>query len=129
MEVSMYYFQEYLKKEKPAYMPVIRLTESINLCPEFFRDELRAALKIISGNGFISRNTIPALEAFVLNPLLDKLRSYCRMDQEGARMIADEMAVMLKTVQSDDDTFPMTQISLITTCVEEVLKRKELDNI
>ena len=122
MEVSMYYFQEYLKKEKPAYMPVIRLTESINLCPEFFRDELRAALKIISDNGFISDKTIPALEAFVLNPLLDKLRSYCRMDQEGARMIADEMAVMLKTVQSDDESFPAAQIGLITDCIEGALQ-------
>ena len=42
----MYYFQEYLKKEKPAYMPMIRMTESINLCPEFFTDEFKAAMDL-----------------------------------------------------------------------------------
>jgi hypothetical protein len=121
MEATMYYFQEYLKKEKPAYMPVIRLTESINLCPEFFRDELRAALKIISDDGFISEKTVPALEAFVLNPLLDKLRSYCRMDQDGAKMIAEEMADMLRTLRSDDQSFPAAQIGLITDRIGEAL--------
>ena len=115
----MYYFQEYKKKEKPAYMPVIRMTESFNLCPEYFTDEFKAALDIISADGFISGQMMPALEALVLGPLLDRLGSYCRMDPEGGLKTAIEMADLLKKVRSDDALFPQSQIAMIIRCTED----------
>lgn len=121
----MYYFQEYLKKEKPAYMPMIRMTESINLCPEFFTDEFKAALRIIADDGFISHRYIPAFEAFVLNPLLERLKSYCGMDPEGGRKIAREMTALLEPVKSDDAFFPMPQIGMIMVCIGEALPEEQ----
>ena len=117
----MYYFQEYLKKEKPAYMPIIRMTESFNLCPEYFTDEFRAALNILSENDVLSRQAIPALEALVLGPLLDRLSSYCRMDPEGGTKTAKEMAELLRKVRSDDASFPRSQITMIMRCTEDTV--------
>ncbi len=100
-------------------MPVIRMTESFNLCPEYFIDEFKAALDIVSTDGFISRQMMPALEALVLGPLLDKMSSYCRMDPEGGLKTAIEMADLLKKVRSDDVFFPQSQIAIIMRCTED----------
>ncbi|MBQ3411466.1 MAG: hypothetical protein IJG67_00375 [Oscillospiraceae bacterium] len=95
------------------------MTESFNLCPEYFTDEFRAALNIISEDDVVLQQMIPALEAFVLGPLADKLRSYCRMDAEGGRKAADEMADLLRKVRSDDISFPQSQIMMIMRCTED----------
>ena len=121
----MYYFQEYLKKEKPAYMPVIRMTEGINLCPEFFTDEFKAALRIIADDGFISHKYVPAFEAFVLHPLLEKLNSYCGMDPQGGRKVASEMTALLEPVKSDDVLFPTAQIGMIMVSVAESMPENQ----
>ena len=63
------------------------------------------------------------LDALVINPLLDLLYEYIKLDKTGARLAAHEMIEALNEREPCDD-FPQRQIELIeqATGVKERLK-------
>jgi hypothetical protein len=64
----------------------------------------------------MSWSDILPLDTLVINPLIDLLYEYKRIDPEGAKIAADEITNALLEVGECKD-FPETQIALIEECV------------
>ena len=82
--------------------------------PGFFRNELESGLSILGVEEGDSPgwSDIMALDAFVINPLLDLLYEYVKVDRIGAWLAAEEMIDVLSVRESCED-FPERQIELL----------------
>lgn len=92
---------------------VIPYTTVLWLSPSFFRDELELGLHICGCDNFLGYSAVMEFDALVLNPLTDLLEEYAKADSVGARIAAEEMIRILEHVDTDDDTFPESEIAII----------------
>ena len=93
-----------------------RISTLVTFCPRFFRNELETGLSILG----IEEGECPgysdmmSLDAFVINPLIDLLYEYKKVDMTGAGYAAEEMIEVLQKREANDD-FPQRKIKLIET--------------
>ncbi len=88
----------------------------VTFSPKFFRNELETGLSILGieeGNSPEYSEMI-RMDAFVINPLLDLLDEYQKVDKIGARFAAEEMIEVLRRREAGED-FPESWIELIKT--------------
>ena len=88
----------------------------VTFSPKFFRNELETGLSILGieeGNSPEYSEMI-SMDAFVINPLLDLLDEYQKVDKIGARFAAEEMIEVLRRREACED-FPESRIELIKT--------------
>lgn len=88
----------------------------VTFSPKFFRNELETGLSILGieeGNSPEYSEMI-RMDAFVINPLLDLLDEYQKVDKIGARFAAEEMIEVLRRREAGED-FPESRIELIKT--------------
>ena len=88
----------------------------VTFSPHFFRNELETGLSILGieeGNSPEYSEMI-RMDAFVINPLLDLLDEYQKVDKIGARFAAEEMIEVLRRREACED-FPESRIELIKT--------------
>ncbi len=91
-----------------------RISTLVTFSPQFFRNELEIGLSILG----IEEGESPqysdmiALDAFVINPILDLLNEYRQLDRIGAKRAAEEMTDVLQSREGFED-FPQRQIELI----------------
>ena len=88
----------------------------VTFSPKFFRNELETGLSILGieeGNSPEYSEMI-RMDAFVINPLLDLLDEYQKVDKIGARFAAEEMIEVLRRREACED-FPESRIELIKT--------------
>ena len=86
----------------------------VTFSPKFFRNELETGLSILGieeGNS-LEYSEMISMDAFVINPLLDLLDEYQKMDKIGARFAAEEMIEVLRRREACED-FPESRIELI----------------
>ncbi len=91
-----------------------RISTLVTFSPQFFRNELEIGLSILGiQDGDIPQySDMMALDAFVINPLLDLLNEYRQLDRTGAKCAAEEMTDVLLGREGFED-FPERQIELI----------------
>ena len=97
----------------------------VTFLPKFFRNELETGLSILGieeGNSPEYSEMI-RMDAFVINPLLDLLYEYKKVDSTGARCAAEEMIDVLRRREAYED-FPLRQIELIENAAG--ISKKEL---
>ena len=88
----------------------------VTFSPKFFRNELETGLSILGieeGNS-LEYSEMISMDAFVINPLLDLLDEYQKVDKIGARFAAEEMIEVLRRREACED-FPESRIELIKT--------------
>ena len=93
-----------------------KISTLVTFSPKFFRNELETGLSILGieeGNSPEYSEMI-SMDAFVINPLLDLLDEYQKMDKIGARFAAEEMIEVLRRREACED-FPESRIELIKT--------------
>ena len=93
-----------------------RISTMVTFSPKFFRNELETGLSILGieeGNS-PEYSDLMSLDAFVINPLLDLLYEYKKVDKTGAGYAAEEMIDVLQKREACED-FPESQIELIET--------------
>ena len=91
-----------------------KISTLVTFSPKFFRNELETGLSILGieeGNSPEYSEMI-SMDAFVINPLLDLLDEYQKMDKIGARFAAEEMIEVLRRREACED-FPESRIELI----------------
>ena len=93
-----------------------KISTLVTFSPKFFRNELETGLSIlgIAEGDSPDYSDMMSLDAFVINPLLDLLYEYKKLDGIGARNAAEEMAEVLQKREAYED-FPQQQIELIET--------------
>ena len=93
-----------------------KISTLVTFSPKFFRNELETGLSIlgIEEGDSPDYSDMMSLDAFVINPLLDLLYEYKKLDGIGARNAAEEMAEVLQKREAYED-FPQQQIELIET--------------
>ncbi len=93
-----------------------KISTLVTFSPKFFRNELETGLSIlgIAEDDSPDYSDMMSLDAFVINPLLDLLYEYNKLDGIGARNAAEEMAEVLQKREAYED-FPQQQIELIET--------------
>lgn len=86
----------------------------VTFSPKFFRNELETGLSIlgIEEDDSPEYSDMMSLDALVINPLLDLLYAYTKVDRIGARCAAEEMVEVLQKREAYED-FPQRQIELI----------------
>ena len=93
-----------------------KISTLVTFSPKFFRNELETGLSILGieeGNS-PEYSEMMSMDAFVINPLLDLLDEYQKMDKIGARFAAEEMIEVLRRREACED-FPESRIELIKT--------------
>ena len=93
-----------------------KISTLVTFSPKFFRNELETGLSILGieeGNS-PEYSEVMSMDAFVINPLLDLLYEYKKVDSIGARYAAEEMIGVLRRREANED-FPQRQIELIET--------------
>ena len=91
-----------------------KISTLVTFSPKFFRNELETGLSILGieeGNS-LEYSEMISMDAFVINPLLDLLDEYQKMDKIGARFAAEEMIEVLRRREACED-FPESRIELI----------------
>ena len=91
-----------------------KISTLVTFSPKFFRNELETGLSILGieeGNS-PEYSEMMSMDAFVINPLLDLLDEYQKMDKIGARFAAEEMIEVLRRREACED-FPESRIELI----------------
>ena len=91
-----------------------KISTLVTFSPKFFRNELETGLSILGieeGNS-PEYSEMMSMDAFVINPLLDPLDEYQKMDKIGARFAAEEMIEVLRRREACED-FPESRIELI----------------
>ena len=91
-----------------------KISTLVTFSPKFFRNELETGLSILGieeGNS-PEYSEMMSMDAFVINPLLDLLDEYQKMDKIGARFAAEEMIEVLRRREVCED-FPESRIELI----------------
>ena len=91
-----------------------KISTLVTFSPKFFRNELETGLSILGieeGNSPEYSEMI-SMDAFVINPLLDLLDEYQKVDKIGARFAAEEMIEVLRRREACED-FPESRIELI----------------
>ena len=90
-----------------------KISTLVTFSPKFFRNELETGLSIlgIEEGDSPDYSDMMSLDAFVINPLLDLLYEYKKLDGIGARNAAEEMAEVLQKREAYED-FPQQQIDL-----------------
>ena len=93
-----------------------KISTLVTFSPKFFRNELETGLSIlgIEEGDSPDYSDMMSLDAFVINPLLDLLYEYKKIDSIGARYAAEEMIDVLRRREAYED-FPLRQIELIET--------------
>ena len=93
-----------------------RISTLVTFSPKFFRNELETGLSIlgIEEGDSPDYSDMMGLDAFVINPLLDLLCEYKKVDEIGARYAAEEMIDVLRSREANEG-FPQRQIELIET--------------
>ena len=74
-----------------------KISTLVTFSPKFFRNELDTGLSILEieeGDG-PDYSDMMSLDAFVINPLLDLLDEYQKVDKTGAKYAAEEMIEVL----------------------------------
>ena len=93
-----------------------KISTLVTFSPKFFRNELETGLSILGieeGNSPEYSEMI-RMDVFVINPLLDLLDEYQKVDKIGARFAAEEMIEVLRRREACED-FPESRIELIKT--------------
>lgn len=90
----------------------------VPLCPKMFEDELKCALTLFGGE-YIGYDDVNKLEVTCLYPLIRLLDTYYAVKPEAAQEAAERMIGILKTVETDDDDFPVCTICEIRETVGE----------
>lgn len=96
-----------------------KISTLVTFSPKFFRNELETGLSILGieeGNS-PEYSEMMSMDAFVINPLLDLLDEYQKMDKIGARFAAEEMIEVLRRREACED-FPESRIELIKSAAE-----------
>jgi hypothetical protein len=91
-----------------------KISTLVTFSPKFFRNELETGLSILGieeGNS-PEYSEMMSMDALVINPLLDLLDEYQKMDKIGARFAAEEMIEVLRRREACED-FPESRIELI----------------
>ena len=93
-----------------------KISTLVTFSPKFFRNELETGLSIlgIEEGDSPDYSDMMSLDAFVINPLLDLLYEYKKVDSIGAKYAAEEMIEVLRRREAYED-FPQRQIELIET--------------
>ena len=91
-----------------------KISTLVTFSPKFFRNELDTGLCIlgIEEGDSPDYSDMMSLDALVINPLLDLLYEYKKVDTTGARYAAEEMIDVLLSREANED-FPQRQIELI----------------
>ena len=100
--------------KKEPHSITAQISTVVTFSPQFFRNELEigfTALGIEEGDAPQWSDLMP-LDALVINPLLDLLYEYIKLDKTGAKLAAHEMIEALNEREPCDD-FPQRQIELI----------------
>ena len=109
-------YEERLKNsfKKEAHSVTTQIHTLVTFSPGFFRNELESGLSILGVEEGDSPDwsDLMALDAFVINPLLDLLYESVKVDRIGARLAAEEMIDVLSVRESCED-FPERQIELL----------------
>ena len=109
-------YEERLKNsfKKEAHSVTTQIHTLVTFSPGFFRNELETGLSILGVEEGDSPDwsDLMALDAFVINPLLDLLYEYVKVDRIGARSAAEEMIEVLSAREFCED-FPERQIELL----------------
>ena len=109
-------YEERLKNsfKKEAHSVTTQIHTLATFSPGFFRNELETGLSILGVEEGDSPDwsDLMALDAFVINPLLDLLYEYVKVDRIGARSAAEEMIEVLSAREFCED-FPERQIELL----------------
>ena len=100
--------------KKEAHSVTTQIHTLVTFSPGFFRNELESGLSILGVEEGDSPDwsDLMALDAFVINPLLDLLYEYVKVDRIGARLVAEEMIDVLSVRESCED-FLERQIELL----------------
>lgn len=97
--------------------PLIPITTNLPLCPEFFKDELRAGLGILlDEEDFVTEDEANKV-CLVLNPLLELLAIYYSHNPAGAKDAAAAMIGILEDLATEDDYFPRMEVEWIKETV------------
>ncbi|MBR3241480.1 MAG: hypothetical protein IKF90_02110 [Parasporobacterium sp.] len=109
-------YEERLKNsfKKEAHSVTTQIHTLVTFSPGFLRNELESGLSILGVEEGDSPDwsDLMALDAFVINPLLDLLYESVKVDRIGARLAAEEMIDVLSVRESCED-FPERQIELL----------------
>ena len=125
----MYLFQDYyaeLATDIPVirnkyHAPLINIQYNLPLCPEFFKDELRAGLGILLDEAdFVTEDEANKV-CLVLNPLLELLSIYYSHNPAGAKDAAAAMIGILEDLATEDDYFPRMEVEWIKETVSSPL--------
>ena len=115
--------EESSRKREQAYAAekygvTIPYTSMVTLSPSFFKEEMETGLSVcIGGETHLSYGDVMTFTTLVLNPLLDLLAEYARVEPDGAQLAAQEMIRLLDELDADDTAFPEEEIELIRqTC-------------
>ena len=93
----------------------------LNLSPELFEENLRAGLRILGTEEFMSYKDVGKFNGLVLNPLLDLLEEYDGRVPDEAKDAAALMIKVLEEIDTDDDMFPKYEIEDIRNSVKSLL--------
>ena len=91
-----------------------KISTLVTFSPKFFRNELDTGLSILGieeGDG-PDYSDMMSLDVFVINPLLDLLDEYQKVDKTGAKYAAEGMIEVLRS-REEYKGFPQRQIELI----------------
>lgn len=116
-------YEEHLQEsfESEPHSITTRISTQVTFSPSFFRNELEIGLTTLGMDPDIgdkpNLTELMGFDILVLNPLLDLLYEYAKVDKTGAHLAALEMEKVLLKCSPNDD-FPDRQIELL----EEVVK-------
>ena len=76
-------------------------------------------MNVLGADDNIGWRDLMPLDALVMNPLMDLLYEYARIEPEGAKAAAEEMKKVLMSVNpADAEDFPEWQIGMIMETVK-----------
>lgn len=103
---------------------ITKISALVTLSPGFFRNELEIGLNVLGADVNISWKELTALDALVINPLIDLLYEYAKIEPEGAGIAAEEMKKVLRSVNAADaEDFPEWQIKMIEEAIRNGRKK------
>lgn len=104
--------------KKEPHSITTQIKTLVTFSPGFFRNELETGLSIlgIEEEDAPDWSELMALDALVINPLLDLLYEYVKVDRNGAKLAAKEMIEVLSVRETCED-FPERQIELLKSVV------------
>ena len=90
----------------------------IHIGAETLTEELEMCLRTVSNGNFISYRNTSAAELMIYM-ILDKLQILYQHDSSEARTAAEHMIRILQDIDTDDDFFPLGQISAIRSIIQD----------